>query len=393
MDKVFLDLGIQPLANNFQKNLKSKNQKFYRLKVIYNTNDFFVKIQKRISKNVMFNNKYPYRSSLSKTFLKNQKKLSKKIKNIFKPKKILEIGSNDGSFIKNFSIKKAICVEPCSNLAKITKDKGYKTYSTYWNTSLAEKIKKDNGNVDIIYSANTITHISDLKNVFNSIKKILNPNGVLIIEDPSLLECIKYNSYDQFYNEHIYIFSLLSLNHFLDLIGFCIFNVENVETHGGSLRYYIKFNENQKYKKTENFFNQLKIEKKFGLNKLSTYKKFSNRVLNSKKKLISILKIIKDKGQTVIGYGATAKSVTVLNFCKIDSSLIKFFVDTTPAKQFKYIPGTDIFIKPYSKKLIKKVHFIFLGAWNFKKEIFNKEKNFIKKKGRFIIHVPFPTII
>ena len=109
--------------------------------------------------------------------------------------------------------------------------------------------------------------------------------------------------------------------------------------------------------------------------------------------MISILKIIKDKGQTVIGYGATAKSVTVLNFCKIDSSLIKFFVDTTPAKQFKYIPGTDIFIKPYSKKLIKKVHFIFLGAWNFKKEIFNKEKNFIKKKGRFIVHVPFPTII
>ena len=393
MDKVFLDLGIQPLANNFQKRVNTKSQRFYRLKVIYNTKNFFVKIKKRIPKTIMFNNKYPYRSSLSKTFLNNQKELSKKIKFFFKPKKILEIGSNDGSFIKNFPTKKAICVEPCSNLAKITRQNGYKTYSGYWNTLLAEKIKKELGKVDVIYSANTVTHISDLKNVFYSIKKILNPNGIIIIEDPSLLECIKYNSYDQFYNEHIYIFSLLSLNRFLDLIGLSVFNVENIQTHGGSLRYYIKFKENKNYKKTQNFFNQIKIEKKFHLNKLSTYKKFSIRVLKSKEKLINILKKVNGSGQAVIGYGATAKAVTVLNFCKINSDLIKFFVDTTPAKQFKYIPGTDIFIKPYSRKLINKINYIFLGAWNFKKEIFNKEKSFINRKGRFIVHVPFPRII
>lgn len=393
MDKVFLDLGIQPLANNFQKKFKSQNQKFYRLKVLYNTNDFFVKIKKKISKKIMFNNKYPYRSSLSKIFLEHQKKLSKKIKIIFRPKKILEIGSNDGSFIKNFSNKRAICVEPCSNLAKITKDKGYKTYDTYWNTSLANKIKKKHGKVDVIYSANTISHILDLKNVFSAIKKILDSKGILIIEDPSLLECIKNNTYDQFYNEHIYVFSLISLNYFLNSIGFCIFDVENIETHGGSLRYYISFKDNINYNKTNNFFYQINLEKKFGLNKISTYKKFSNRILKSKNKLINLLKKIKDKNQEVIGYGATAKSVTVLNFCKINSNLIKFFVDTTVAKQNKYIPGTDIFIKPYSKRLIKKINYIFLGAWNFKKEIFNKEKNFIKRKGKFITHVPFPRII
>jgi len=393
VDKFFLDLGTQPLANNFQKNLKSQSQRFYKLKVIYNTHNFFVKIHKRISKKIMFNSKYPYRSSLSKTFLQNQKKLSKKIKIFFKPKKILEIGSNDGSFIKNFSNKKAICVEPCKNLAKITTNKGYKTYSNYWDTKLAEKIKTDFGKVDIVYSANTITHISNLKNVFEAIKKLLNPNGVIIIEDPSLLECIKYNSYDQFYNEHIYIFSLLSLNKFLDSIDLCIFDVENIKTHGGSLRCYVKFKKNANFIRTKNYFNQLKNEKKFGLNKLSTYLKFSNRVLKSKKKLISILESINNKGETIIGYGATAKSVTVLNFCNINSSLIKFFVDTTPAKKFKYIPGTNIFIKPYSKKLIKDVNYIFLGAWNFKKEIFNKERNFIKRKGRFITHIPFPRII
>jgi methylation protein EvaC len=245
----------------------------------------------------------------------------------------------------------------------------------------------------MVYSANTITHISNLKNVFEAIKKLLNPNGVIIIEDPSLLELIKYNSYDQFYNEHIYIFSLLSLNKFLDSIDLCIFDIENIKTHGGSLRYFVKIKKNANYKRTKNFFKQLKDEKKFGLNKLSTYLKFSNRVLKSKKKLISILQRINGKGEKVIGYGATAKSVTVLNFCNINSSLIQFFVDTTPAKKFKYIPGTDIFIKPYSKKLIKNVNYIFLGAWNFKREIFNKEKDFVKKKGKFITHIPFPRIL
>ena len=272
---------------------------------------------------------------------------------------------------------------------------GYKTYSGYWNSFVANKIKKDldGKRVDLIYSANTISHISNLKDVLYSVKKILSQQGIMIIEDPSLLNCLRSNAYDQFYNEHIYVFSLLSLNTFLNSMGFCIFDVENIKTHGGSLRFYIKKKNNKIYKITKNFYNQLKVEKKFGLNKISTYYRFSKRVLDSKERLTTILKEIRKKGHKIIGYGATAKSATVLNFCNIDSNLIDFFVDTTPAKQFKYMPGTDIFIKPYSKDLIKKNKYIFLGAWNLKEEIFSKEKEFLGKKGKFITHVPFPRII
>ncbi len=395
MNICFLNLGLQPLANNYQKLRKYKNTKFYKLKIMFNTKNFSVKIHKIISKKIMFNNKYPYKSSLSKTFLKNQKKLSQKIKKIYKPTKVLEIGSNDGSFIKNFSHKEALCVEPCSNLAKITLNMGYKTYSCYWNNFAANKIKKDldGKRVDLIYSANTISHISNLRDVLYSVKKVLDPQGIMIIEDPSLLNCLRNNAYDQFYNEHIYVFSLLSLNTFLNSMGFCIFDVENIKTHGGSLRYYIKKKNNKIYKITKNFYNQLREEKKFGLHKVSTYYKFAKKVLDSKEKLISILKEIRKRGHKIIGYGATAKSATVLNFCNIDSNLIDFFVDTTTAKQFKYIPGTDIFIKPYSKDLIKKNKYIFLGAWNLKEEIFSKEREFLSKKGKFITHVPFPRII
>ena len=133
----------------------------------------------------------------------------------YNPNFILEIGSNDGSLIRNFSKKKVICVEPCKNLAKITKRMGYKTYANFWNMQLAKKIKSKIKNVDLIYSANTLSHINDLNSVFRSIVHVLSDDGILIIEDPSLLKCLQNASYDQFYNEHIYVFSLLSISNLI----------------------------------------------------------------------------------------------------------------------------------------------------------------------------------
>ena len=177
----FLDLGFQPLANNYlsKKDLKKKEKK-YRLKVGINLKNKLVSINKPISSKIMFNNKYPYRSSMSKTMIKSFMDLSKLINKKFNPKKILEIGSNDGSFIKNFSKKKIIGIEPCSNVEKITKKMGFNTYANYWDTKTAKKIFKINGKVDLIYSANTISHIQDLDEVFKAINIILNENGILI---------------------------------------------------------------------------------------------------------------------------------------------------------------------------------------------------------------------
>ena len=146
---------------------------------------------------------------------KSFNELSKKIKKKFKPRLILEIGSNDGVLIKNFQKKSVIGVEPCKNLAQFTIKKGFKIYNSYWTRKLSKIIKYNHGEFDLIYSANTLTHISNLKDVFSSISYILSDNGVLIVEDPSLLECIKKNSYDQFYNEHIYLFSAISVSLFL----------------------------------------------------------------------------------------------------------------------------------------------------------------------------------
>ena len=389
----FLDLGLQPLANNYlKKNQLNKKEKKYRLKIGINIDSKLVSINKPISSKLMFNNKYPYRSSMSKTMLKSFQNLALSIDKKFKPKKILEIGSNDGSFIKNFSKKKVIGIEPCSNVEKITKRKGFNTYPLYWNSKTAKKLLIKEGKVDLIYSANTISHIENLDEVFRSIGILLNDNGILIIEDPSLLECLKKNTYDQFYNEHIYVFSLIGIENVLKKHDFEIFHIQNLEIHGGSNRYFIKKKINKK-KISLSVSLQRKKEINYGMNKISTYKKFAKRVKLSKKELKKIFMKINSTNKKIIGYGVTAKSTTILNYCKIGKGLISYFIDTTKAKQNKYTPGTKIPIFKYSGFINKDIDFIFLGAWNFKKEIFKKEKNFIKRGGRFIIHTPRPKIL
>ena len=392
MNKYFLDLGKQPLANNYLK-IYSNVQIKYHLKLFFNTKNKIVSISKRIPSEKMFNNTYPYRSSMSKTMKNSFFKLLIENKKKFNPKKILEIGSNDGALIKNFDKKKVIGIEPCNNLAKITLKKGFITYNKYWNYKLAQKLKRKHGNIDLIYSANTLTHISNLNDVFRSISYLLSKKGILIIEDPSLLECMKKNSYDQFYNEHIYLFSAISVKNLLNKFNFEIFDIKNLSTHGGSIRYYIKKKSNKNLKINNNVKKQIQNEIKYGLHKFKTYKKFSNNVQRSRKNLLKILQKIKNNGKKIAGYGATAKAVTILNYCNINKDLIQNFIDITPEKINRYMPGKKIKILKYNRNILNNYDYIFLGAWNFKEEIFNKEKKFIKRGGKFITHIPQPKII
>ncbi len=393
MIKKFLDLGYQPLANSYvlKKKLKDKENKF-KLEVGFDNKNYLVSILKTVSKEKMFNKDYPYKSSESNTMRKSFKDLSKKIKKKFKPKFIIEIGSNDGAFINNFNRNDVVGVEPCKNLAQITKKKNYTTYSEYWSQNLSKKITK-NKKADLVYSANTLSHIENFNEIFKAINNALSKKGILILEDPSLLKCLQNVAYDQFYCEHIYVFSTLALREILKKFKLEIFDIENTKTHGGSNRYYIKKINNNFYKIKDAVKNEIKKELRFGLDKFSTYKKFEKKVKLSKQKLIKIFKDLNKKKLRIIGYGATAKSCTVLNYCGIGNKYIEYFFDTTSYKINKYLPGSKILIKKYKKLDLSEVDVAYLGAWNFKEEIFKKEKSFIKKGGRFITHIPYPKII
>ena len=389
MNKTFLNLGNQPLANNFQ--LKKQNS-FYSLNLKFNDKNKLVSINKRVKKEIMFNKTYPYRSSLSISVKNHFKNLSNIIKKKFSHKKILEIGSNDGAFAKNFRKNQIICIEPCLDVGNVLKKKGFKVHLKYFDDELVKLLTKNSNKFDLIFSANTITHINNIEKVLNNIKKILSYKGVFILEEPSFLECYKRNAFDQFYNEHIYVLSAIALKNILTKIGFKIFKIENLKIHGGSLRYYITHKKNNNHKICDSLKKQIKAETKAGLHKFTTYKKFAKNVSNLKKKLIKIFKEIKSKKGRIVGYGASAKSVTVVNYCNLKEDFFDYFIDTTISKIGRYLPGTKIRVRKYEKSILDEKVFYFLGAWNFKEEIFHKEKNLLKKGGSFILHLPMPHI-
>ncbi len=394
MKKNFLNLGKQPIANSFLSSISKKSLRseyFYKLLVSFDTKSFLVSVKEPVNPKIQYTDKYAHRASESKTMRAAFKTTALKLQKRFKPKMIMEIGSNDGVFLKNFPKKKVIAIEPCKNLAEITKNK-FKTYPNFWNKKLSKKILKKNSKIDLIFSANTISHIPNLKETFQAIFNILSENGVLVIEDPSLSSIIKINSYDQFYDEHVYVFSALAIDNIVKRYNLLLFDVEKISNHGGSLRYFICKNSSN-YKKTLRLKNIIEEEKKLGLNNFNTFKEFAKKVHKSKKQLVNLLKKIKKKNKKIISYGATYKSTTVFNYCRLGINFFHYVTDTTKNKQGKFTPGMHIPILSPEKGFNESVDYAFLGAWNFKKEILTKEKKFIKSGGKFITHVPKVKIV
>ncbi len=385
--KEFLDLGQQPIANNFLTPDQFDDEYFFHLKAGFDEDSCLVSLMNFVDKSMLFNESYVYQSSGSETMRKHFADAAKLIP---KGSQVLEIGSNDGVFLKHFDPKQAIAVEPCGNFAAITGDLGYKTYAEFWDVDMAEVIVAEDGQQDYVYAANCFCHIPTLDEAFQAVHKVLKEDGVFIFEDPSLAKMLKRNSYDQIYDEHAHIFSVTALNKMLYRNGLTLVRVEPLSVHGGSNRI-IACNKRVMSHRSVN--EHLIEEDHAGLNKMETYEKFAGRVRKSKVLLTLALKSIKHKGKKVISYGATSKSTTVFNYCGIGPDLIEYITDTTLAKQHKYSPGMHIPVVPYKGCLDDTVDYAFLGAWNFIQEIKKKEHDFLMRGGRLITHVPEYKVI
>ena len=389
MKKEFLNLGKQPIANGFLYEKDIPNEFFYDLKVGFNNKTKLVTHMEYVDPPLMFNDNYSYRGSMSKTMVNHFKEFS----NLFENKdiKVLEIGSNDGVFLKNWDSQKTIAVEPCGNFAKETNDLGYKTYAEFWTLDLSNRIKETHGTMDLIFAANCICHIPDLDQTFKAIHNLLGDKGIFVFEDPSLAQMINNNSYDQIYDEHPHIFSVIALNNLLKQNNLKIIKVDNTLVHGGSNRIWVVKNTNP-INPDKSVKNNIEFEKVLGLDKIATFKKFAKKVEQSKKDLIDLLNRCKKQNKKVISYGATSKSTTIFNYCEIKSDLIHYIIDTTPEKIGKLAPGSHIPIIS-SNGIDKDVDIAYLGAWNFATEIMNKESDFINNGGKFITHVPLVKFI
>ena len=277
-------------------------------------------------------------------------------------------------------------IEPSANVAKEAQKHGVNTEIKFFNKDTANEVIENYGKASVILAANVMCHIPDLKNIAEAAYLALDQNGVLIFEDPYLGDMIEKTSYDQIYDEHVYIFSAISIKNIFEKYGFELINLLPQSTHGGSMRYVLTKKGSYKAEKIVDEF--LSKEKKMGLNLPETYEKFKKNCEKSRDDLIKILNEEKKLNNRVVAYGATSKSTTILNYCKIGPELIEYISDTTPIKQNKFSPGMHIPVKNYSNFIEAPPDTTLLFAWNHAEEIMEKENKYTKNGGKWIVHVP-----
>jgi len=389
MKREFLDLGKQPIANKFLREDEFEGEFFYNLKVVFDEDTKLVSLKDFVKPKLMFNDEYKYNTSSSIPMVEHFKETANSLKSEFNPTKVLEIGSNDGSFISNFDSNNSVCVEPCDNFSQKTSYMGYHSYNSFWDKKLSEEIKTTHGEMDLIYAANCICHIQDLDECFSSVKNLLSEKGIFVFEDPSLLIMLERGSYDQIYDEHAHIFSVTALDKILRKNSLILFRVDNLSVHGGSNRIYVRHSSiPTDLLPDETVRDNLKQEKEFGIDKFQTYEIFAERVEKSKEDLCKLLSELKESNKKVLSIGATSKSTTVFNYCGINSDLIECITDTTPDKQGLLAPGSYIPVVDRKTVNLNDYDYAFLGAWNFKEVIADKEREFVENGGKFITHVP-----
>ena len=392
--KKIVDLGKIALVGDFIKKLKK--QKKYKISINFCSICKHVQIAEILNPNLLFK-KYLWETGVSSSNILLIKNLIKKIKKygINKNSKILEIASNDGSLL-SFINKEYKClsvgIDPAKNLKKKIKNKKIITIVNYFDFNQSKKIKKKFKIFDYIFARNVLAHVPDPNQIFKGVKNLLSENGKFILEVPHLDNIIRYNQYDNIFHEHIGFHSLKSIIDLTNRYNLKVFDVEKIDSQGGSLRCFIS-NKNSSDKISKKIKSVIKEEKKLGLYSPIKLMKFRIKIISHIRKLKKLLQNLKKKNNKISIYGASGKGQALMQFCNINNKIVDFAFDKSKLKQGCLTPGTQIKVK--DPKDIKKtdIQYLLLLSWNLKKEIIKQEKNFIKKGGKFIVPFPSPEII
>ena len=366
-----LNLGLQPLANKYPKN---KNdfivEKIFPLNLLFCSNCLNVQIKNIIDRKEMFEDYY-YLSSVNKGLVSHFENLAKKLSSSFF---VVDIGSNDGILLKPLKSMgiKSLGIDPSINVGKIANDNGLETLISFFNDKSVEKIINDFGKPDTIVASSIFTHIENPKQFALDIKKLLQKNGFLISEVEYLSNFIKNIQFERFYFDRPFYYSLLTIQILFQQVGMSLVNVEHINTHGGSLRCYIK---NSKDEKTSSLVKDIINKEKENL-KFETFKIFQKNIIKETKNLKEKLNYFKKSNKKVIGYGAPARVSTITNFANIDYNDINFIIDDSPLKQDRYTPGTHIPIISREKLKSNKIDIIIVFAYEYFKEIKEYTKNY-----------------
>lgn len=393
LEKTFVDLGMSPLCETYPAVADlTRGEMFYPLHVFVCEKCLLVQLEEFESPENIFS-EYLYFSSYSDSWLKHCEKYTDKMIQRFGlgPQNfVVEVASNDGYLLQYF-VKKGVPVlgiEPASNVAKVAEEKGVPTLNRFFGTQLALELAAKGKTADLIAGNNVLAQVPDLNDFVEGLKILLKPAGVLTLEFPSLLKLIELNEFDTIYHEHFSYFSLLATINILQAHGLKVFDVEELQSHGGSLRIYASRVEDTTHAKQPSVDALLALEKKAGLDTLSAYDGFARQVKDTKFALIDFLLTAAKEGKTVAGYGAPGKSATLLHYCGIGKDLIQYTVDRSPYKQGRVLPGTHIPIYHPDRIRETKPDYVIILPWNLKDEIMQQLQFIREWGGRFVVPIP-----
>ncbi|KQT04772.1 class I SAM-dependent methyltransferase [Rhizobium sp. Leaf386] len=393
----FVDLGMSPPCESFvQENRKSDMECYYPLHAYVCEKCLLVQLEEHISPKSIFE-EYAYFSSYSVSWVEHARIYCHRMVERFglnEKSLVVELASNDGYLLQHFAPLgiPVLGVEPAINVAKVAQEKGITTRVEFFGTRLAETMVSERLEADLIVGNNVLAQVPDINNFVAGIKRLLKPDGVVTLEFPHIDMLIKHNQFDTIYHEHFSYFSLLTIRTLATMHGLKVFDVEEMPTHGGSLRVFFAHEDSDR--RVKNSVSKLVArEIAAGLGKIETYTAFAVRAQQSKRNILRFLVQAKEAGRSICGYGAPGKGNTLLNYCGIGRDFLDFTVDLNPYKHGRYTPGMHIPIRKVEAIDAARPDYVFILPWNLKDEIIQQMRHIGDWGGKFVIPIPSISVI
>jgi C-methyltransferase-like protein/putative zinc binding protein/methyltransferase family protein len=393
LEHTVVDLGMSPLCESFiAADQLNHMEAFYPLRVYVCSDCFLVQLEEYVSPSAIFGD-YAYFSSYSDTWLEHARRYTSTMVEQFgltKDSQVIEIASNDGYLLQYFVERgiPALGIEPAANVAEVALNKGIPTLVQFFGRQVAEQLSGQGTRADLLIGNNVLAQVPDLDDFVGGMKILLAPDGIVTMEFPHLLRLIEGNQFDTIYHEHFSYFSFTTVERIFAAHGLALFDVEELPTHGGSLRIYGCHTGNRARTAGQGVRQLLDMERDAGLTRIDYYQAFTERVQETKRGLLEFLIQARREGKRVAGYGAPGKGNTLLNYCGIRTDFLDFTVDRSPHKQGKYLPGTHIPI--FSPDMIRQTRpdYVLILPWNVKDEIMEQMSYIRAWGGRFVAAIP-----